>query len=186
MQANDLTLWGEIQKGHVDSLRVLHDRYYFQLCAFANKYLRNLSVSEELVSDSFFRLWDHREHVFIEKSVKGYLYFMVRNQMIDYLRKKKKELVQETENMPDIPDKEMMNNLEFYAELYQAISKLPLQRRRILELAAFDSLTYREIAAKLNISVNTVKTQMARSYQFLKEELDPRNFILYLLVKRRN
>ncbi len=79
--------------------------------------------------------------------------------------------------------KYLINRHEFYAELYTAINKIPDQRRRILELAAFESLTYKEIAQQLNISVNTVKTQMGRAYQFLKEELDPKNFLLLHLFR---
>jgi RNA polymerase sigma-70 factor (ECF subfamily) len=109
---------------------------------------------------------------------------MLRNIIVSHARKTKDIAFVGLENMPDIIDESEMRNQEYYAELYLAIQKLPEQRRKILELAAFDSLTYKEIADRLEISVNTVKTQMGRAYQFLKEELDPNNFVLFqLLVK---
>ena len=112
---------------------------------------------------------------------------MLRNQMVSQSRKSKHEIVTESNQFPDLPDDITINNYDFYAELYSAINKIPEQRRKILELAAFESLTYKEIAEQLNISVNTVKTQMGRAYQFLKEELDPHNFlILHLFVKKKN
>lgn len=184
MHHSDLVVWESIRSGKVDSLRILHDRYYFQLCHFTNSYLQNLSVSEELVSDCFLKLWTQRERIFIQKSVKAYLYFMVKNQLIDYSRKKKQDLIQLTEALPDFPDEETMEKQDSYASLYRAVKRLPEQRRKILELAAFDGLKYNEIASQLNISVNTVKTQMGRAYQFLKEELGTRNLLLYFLFKR--
>jgi RNA polymerase sigma-70 factor (ECF subfamily) len=185
MQENDQVVWENIRNGNVSSLRLLHKRYYFQLCHFANRFLKDMTVSEELVSECFVKLWLQREQIFIQKSVKAYLYFMVRNRMINYLRKRKKDLVQHTGSLPDYPADEDMNKLDFYAELYRAIKRLPEQRRKILELAAFDALSYHEIAIQLNISVNTVKTQMGRAYQFLKEELDPRSFYLLFMPGKK-
>jgi RNA polymerase sigma-70 factor (ECF subfamily) len=111
---------------------------------------------------------------------------MLRNQFISHARKSKHELVFDDNKLPDLPDVTEMNDQDFYAELYKAIQKIPEQRRKILELAVFESQSYKEIAVRLGISVNTVKTQMGRSYQFLKEELDPKNFsLLYFFMKKK-
>ncbi len=185
MPENDQVVWESVRNGNVGSLRLLHERYYFQLCHFANGFLKDMEVSEELVSDCFVKLWLQRDQIFIQKSVKAYLYFMVRNGMINYSKKRKRNLILHPESLPDYPGEDEVNKLDFYAELYRAIKRLPDQRRRILELAAFDALSYNEIAAQLNISVNTVKTQMGRAYQFLKEELDPRNFYLFFLLGKK-
>jgi RNA polymerase sigma-70 factor (ECF subfamily) len=77
-----------------------------------------------------------------------------------------------------ISDEQFFEEQEFYAKLYQVIERLPEQRRRILELAAFESLTYKEIAERLEISVNTVKTQMGRAYQYIKEQFSAKNVVL--------
>ncbi|MBL4561625.1 MAG: sigma-70 family RNA polymerase sigma factor [Labilibaculum sp.] len=179
METKDQIVWENICNGNVTSMRILHDRYYFQLCLYANKHLSNLALCEELVSDCFIKLWLQRNHILIQKSIKTYLYVMLRNQLVDHIRKSHKVLIYNTESLPDLPHDELICKQDYYAELYKAIKKIPEQRREILELAAFDSLTYKEIAAKLNISVNTVKTQMGRAYQFLKKELDPKNFLLF-------
>lgn len=176
---DDQSLWNNIVDGNVDALRMLHEKYYNRMWLWAGKYTRNEALAEELVSDCFIKLWDGRRKIIIEKSLKSYLFLMLRNQIISESRKSKHEFVFNSGNVPDLPDEAGMNNQDFYVELYAAISKIPEQRRRILELAAFESLSYKEIADRLNISVNTVKTQMGRAYQFLKEELDPKSFLLF-------
>ena len=178
----DLAIWEKMRAGNVESLRILHDRYFVQLCSWANQFISDKLLSEELVSDCFVKLWLQREHILIQKSVKGYLFFMLRNLIVDYSRKTHIRFIRGMDSLPDFPDEEMIDSQDFYAELYQAIQKLPEQRRKILELAAFNSLTYKEIAEQLHISVNTVKTQMGRAYQFLKEELDPKSFFLFHLL----
>lgn len=181
---NDQDIWDKIVSGDVAALKILHLKYYYPMRLWAGKYTRSNALAEELVSDCFIKLWERRKFIIIEKSLKSYLYLMLRNVIVSQARKTKDIAFIGLENMPDMPDELEYRNQEYYAELYRAIQKLPDQRRKILELAAFDSLTYKEIADRLEISVNTVKTQMGRAYQFLKEELDPNNFVLFqILVK---
>lgn len=179
LEMDDQQIWDNIVKGEVSSLRVLHDKYYNPMWLWASNFIHSDSIAEEAVSDCFIKLWVHRKHIVIEKSLKSYLFLMLRNQIISSIRKSKSKVEIIVEKLPDIPDDELINRHEFYADLYSAIKKIPDQRRKILELAAFESLSYKEIATRLNISVNTVKTQMSRAYQFLKEELDPKNFLLF-------
>jgi RNA polymerase sigma-70 factor (ECF subfamily) len=181
---DDQNIWGKIVEGDVDALKVLHEKYYYQMWLWASKCTRNKTLAEELVSDCFIKLWERRQYIFIEKSLKSYLYLMLRNQIVSQTRKSKHQLFVGLENLPDIPDETTVNNFDYYAGLYRAIQRMPEQRRKILELAAFESLSYKEVAARLNISVNTVKTQMGRAYQFLKEELDPNNFLLFHLLMK--
>ena len=181
----DQLIWDRIVSGDVVALRMLHDKYYHQLWLWANQYTQNGPLSEELVADCFIKLWDRRKYINIEKSLKSYLYLMLRNQIVSQLRKAKHDIVMGSDQLPDVPDESEINGLDFYAGLYQAIQKIPEQRRHILELAAFESLTYKEIAERLDISVNTVKTQMGRAYQFLKEELDPKNFLFFSILHKR-
>jgi len=182
----DQDIWGKIVNGDVGALRILHDKYYHPMWLWASKYAGNKTLAEELVSDCFIRLWERRQYIIIEKSLKSYLYLMLRNQIVSEARKSKREPVIGSGNIPDVPDDETSSNQDYYAALYRAIQKIPEQRRKILELAAFESFTYKEIATHLDISVNTVKTQMGRAYQFLKEELDPNNFFLFHIFFRIN
>lgn len=186
MLQTDQVLWEQIRNGDVNALRLLHERYFMPLCLFAQKSLKQKVVSEELVSNCFLRLWESRKSIDIRHAVRAYLYFMVRNQTIDYIRANRSAAIFSDRELPEVPSEEEMNREEFYASLYQAIAKLPDQRRQILELAAFDSLTYREIAERLDISVNTVKTQMGRAYHFLKEELGSKQMTFLLAVWFRN
>lgn len=181
---DDQNIWDKIVSGDVSALKILHLKYYYPMRLWAGKYICSNALAEELVSDCFIRLWERRKFIIIEKSIKSYLYLMLRNALVSQARKEKNIAFVGLENMPEVPDETEVRNQEYYVELYRAIQKLPDQRRKILELAAFDSLTYKEIADRLGISVNTVKTQMGRAYQFLKEELDPNNFVLFHLFIR--
>jgi RNA polymerase sigma-70 factor (ECF subfamily) len=111
---------------------------------------------------------------------------MLRNGLIDILRRKDHTLYFEEGSIPDLPDEEMHEELDRYAKLYSTLEKLPEQRRRILELAVYESFSYAQIAERLHISVNTVKTQMGRAYRFIKEELDPKSLQLFFMLTSNN
>ena len=179
----DLIIWGRIKAGDALALKVLHDRYYYQLFLYTRKLFHNNQGSEEAVSDCFIKLWTRRQDIEIERSVKSYLFLMVRNSMIDLIRSSKGTLHLEDLKSLDLPNEETIFELDQFARLYQAIERLPEQRRKILELAVFESLKYTQIAVRLSISVNTVKTQIGRAYRFLKEELDPKSLQLLFMFR---
>ena len=124
-----------------------------------------------------------RKNIEIKSSLESYLYQMLRNSIIDYHRAKHDNTIS-FDQIPDIPDEAEVNDEQRYAKLYTAISMLPEKRRQILELAIFESCTYQEIAEKLGITKNTVKTQMVRAYRFLKESLDPVDFFFFCFLKK--
>jgi len=179
---DDLTLWKNIQNGDTRALKVLHDRYYYQMYLYAKKIYHHQNGLDEAVADCFIKLWTKRNEIAIERSVKSYLFVILRNGLFDLNRKKNGIILLDVSVIPEIPDTETQNEFDHYARLYNALEKLPEQRRRILELAAFESCSYAQIAEKLNISINTVKTQMGRAYRFLKEELDPRSINLLFMM----
>ena len=87
--------------------------------------------------------------------------------------------------LPDIADEAEFDEQSRYAKLYKAVSKLPEQRQKVLELAVYESLSYQEIADTLHVSRNTVKTQISRAYRFLKETLEPRDFYFFCLLQKK-
>lgn len=178
----DNHLWKNIKRNDKQALKELHDRYFHQMCLYAFKNIDNCGLAEELVADCFIKIWENRKKIVINTSVKHYIFLMVRNSIIDYYRKKR-ILTDNLDEIPEPADEKFFDEQQQYARLYQALQKLPDQRRKILEMAVFENMTYQQIAEKLDISKNTVKTQMGRAYRFLKETLDPKDFLLWFVCR---
>lgn len=182
----DNYIWKEIKQNDKKALKKLHDKYFHQMYLYTSKTLNgNSALAEEIVSDCFIKLWEDRKKIEIEVSLKYYLYIILRNNIIDYSRKKKPLTEPITGDFMFPDDEKFFDDQKQFAELYMAIKKLPLQCRKILELAVFENMTYNEIADKLNISKNTVKTQIGRAYKRLREMLDPKSFNLFLIIRNR-
>lgn len=182
----DNYIWKEIKQNNKKALKKLHDKYFHQMYLYASKTLDgNSSLAEEIVSDCFIKLWESRKKIEIESSIKYYLYLILRNNIIDYSRKNRLITEPITRDFISLEDQKFFDDQKQFVKLYLAIKKLPLQCRKILELAVFENLTYNEIAEKLNISKNTVKTQIGRAYKRLREMLDPNDFNFFLTVRKQ-
>lgn len=183
----DLDLWKNIKAGNKGALKKLHNKYFYQMCLYAIKSTDgNTALAEDLVSDCFIKIWEQRKKIEIKTSVEHYLFLMLHNCIVDHFRKKRIRTEPLEKDFIAPANEKEFDDQKQYARLYKAVKKLPSQCRIVLELAVYESMTYQEIADKLNISRNTVKTQMGRAYQHLREMLDPKDFNFFLIIKKKN
>ena len=184
----DKESWHKIKAGDKQAFRLFFDEYYSSLCLYANSFVNNLDLSQDLVSDCFVRLWERKENIHVESSLKNYLQLSVRNSVYSYLRSpenRKADLNSMIARLENTPVEEYnLEKEETILRIGKLIDELPEQRKKILEMAAFQGKSYREIAEILDISVNTVNTQMSRAYRFLRDRLTAENLMLLFFFKR--
>lgn len=157
--------------------RDFYDSFYAVLCVYVSKFLPLPDAVEDLVQDVFISLWESKRTFADIRELTNYLYRACYNNALLYIRNNQihdtilSSLAQE-ENC--VEDEEMAYALtvkeEIIRQLYCHIEALPTEQRRII-LMRIEGHTWEEIAERLNISINTVKTQKARSYKFLREKL---------------
>lgn len=191
MEYSNQQLINSIKQGDVAAFEELYRQYYIFLCLIAGHIVRNHSDAEEIVSDVFVKLWNIREKIEITTSIKAYLVKAVHNTSINYLDRSKisKKLTDSLSNSDyellawdsDYPlgqlyEKEIINILD------DGIRKLPDACRQVFLLSRDEDMTYSDIAGKLGISVNTVKTQMKIALSRLRETLKDYLMILLLLM----
>jgi RNA polymerase sigma-70 factor (ECF subfamily) len=189
MEYSNQQLINGIQQGDIAAFEELHKRYYIFLCLIAEHIVRNPSDAQEIVSDVFVKIWNIREKIDITTSIKAYLVRAVHNTSVNYLERYKisNKLTDSLSNSDykllawdsDYPlgqlyEKEIMNILD------HGISKLPDACREIFILSRNEDMKYRDIADKLGISVNTVKTQMKIALARLRETL--KDYLVILLL----
>ncbi|MEZ5103997.1 MAG: RNA polymerase sigma-70 factor [Draconibacterium sp.] len=183
-------------EGHSDlsdpiNLKDLFYFYFDTLCLYSDSIIKDKNYAEDIVIECFERLWEDKDKITIQGNIRNYLFRAVRNKSIDYLRKKKRFLEIEIEKATELETLkassaffETTNPLEL-KELEQkiesAIEGLPDSCKAIFVLNRKEGLKYKEIAEKLNLSVNTVEVQMGRALKKLKVSLSGQMYILFLL-----
>lgn len=174
-----------IRANDLEAFSGVFRKYYAPLCLFAGRYLHDIQAAESAVQDVFVRLWESRDTLDIQSSLKGYLYAAVRNACLNHVKRENfTTLLDDTEEHSDTsvlqPDIQLESN-ELADALEQAMNALAPKCRQIFSMAKYDGLSYQEIAEILNISVNTVKTQMKRALKSLSGSLQHFQILLLFL-----
>jgi len=178
-------LFTRTQEGDEDSFEILFNHYYRQLCTYASVFVKYPDVAEEIVQETFIRIWEKRTMISIRTTFKAYLYRSVHNNCINYLKSKRHlgkkdeafrdEVLKQTELNRKNLDAGIIDKIvseEFDTKFSRALESLPPQCLEVFLMCRNEKLSYSEIAEKLGISVNTVKTQMKRALSRLRDSLD--------------
>lgn len=167
---NDPYLLSLIKTGDHRALDSLFRKYYKSLCRFAYYLSNRQDLAEEIVADVFFKIWEKRESISIEKNLRSYLFTATRHTCLNYLKQEKivmEELHDDiVENTPG-PEEEFLYQ-ELQNRVSNLISHLPQKRKAIFQLNRFEGFTYNEIAEILSISAKTVENQMGKAIKQLK------------------
>lgn len=147
-------------------------QWYQPLCLFANRYVQLSTIAEEIVSDTYLKVWKKHAQFNNENVLRSYLYTAVRNGCINWLAKEKKIAAPPAAS----PDKTLLEHI-IYAETMQAIfqhaQELPEQCKTVFTKLYIDGKSVKETAEELNLSTSTVKTQKTRAIAYLKGKLRP-------------
>lgn len=155
---------------------------YKTACLIALKYLKEYDLAEDLVQDVFIMLWEKRENFQIHTNLSNYLFTAVKNHSINLVQRNKTITTSLSGLLIDIAEEEATNNFsqeELAVKVYKAIHELPQACQTVFRLAYEQNYSYQEIADTLNISKNTVKTQMGIAYKQLRMKL---NHLIVMLL----
>jgi RNA polymerase sigma-70 factor (ECF subfamily) len=149
--------------------------YFKPLCGFSKGFVYDADAAHEIVQNVFVNLWQKRDALDLNQSIKSYLYTSVRNRSLNYLRDHKKFrssiLDDELSHYEASPSAFSIEQDDLQALIDQSIASLPEKCREVFELSRFEGLKYQEIADKLQISIKTVENQMGKALKVLREDL---------------
>jgi len=176
LKSRDL-LWAEqIRDDNKLAFSHLFDAYYEPLCDYAYRYVKHSEIMEDIVQEVFVRIWEKRKHWKPMVSVRAYLYRSVYNEIVTDFRKRRFET--HYEDFHDLEQAKScvspldeLHDRETARAIGRAIEMLPDRRKEILVLRLLQGLSYKEISAILDISVNTVDTQIRRALKLLRIQL---------------
>ena len=144
-----------------DAVRLYSDGIF----RFVLKNLRNQHAAEDIVQESYERLWKNIENVDSTK-VKAYLFKTAYHALIDYVRREKRFSYSEDLK---IPEKSHENNYSDLKEiLNEAVDRLPETQRIVLLLRDYEGYSYKEIGKITGLNESQVKVYIYRARLFLK------------------
>lgn len=171
----------------------LFSRYNQKLYFFALGYLKSEKEAEEIVQETFIKLWERRTDLNPALSIQAYIFKIAFN----YIRKRMNRMIREEGFRHELAgeltdfDDHTANTLNYHfllEHINRLIEQLPPRQKQILELRKLEDYTAGEIAEMLGLSQKTVEAHLTASLKFLKEKLQSGNLdelLLLALVCRR-
>ncbi|MBM6759555.1 RNA polymerase sigma factor [Bacteroides mediterraneensis] len=173
---SDIELFARIQKGDEGAFTYAYERYNKLIYVLAYRYLMDVDRAKDVVQYVFVRLWEYRREWNIGVSLKNFLFTMAKNYMLNLIRnentalEKQYEMAQRTSEYED----DLVEKLERREQMslfYQALAKLPEQKKKICLMKLQGDMSNQEIAEQLHVSINTVKSHYAEALKLLRREL---------------
>ena len=173
-----------------DKFQMFFNKHYQELCSVAYNYLKDESDSKDVVQEVFIKIWNNRVDLVDDPKAIYYLVTSVKNNCISLLRKQFHHLsVNEEEvinkfmletNIEPVEEKEF----NIYEFVESALKELPPKCAIIFKMSRYDSMTYLQIAEKLDISVKTVENQMGKAIKIMRDyiKINPLPLSVLLLV----
>ncbi len=175
MLARDLEIYlKDIRQGNQLAFEKVFKALYADLCRYANSLLHDPDEAEDLVQNTFVILWEKRQHIVIESSLKAYLYKAVYNHCLNkvkHLQVRQQHREYTLNHSDELASGLPLGLHELQTQIERALQKLPEQCGKIFNMSRYDELKYQEIADILGISIKTVENQMGKALKIMREEL---------------
>jgi RNA polymerase sigma-70 factor (family 1) len=166
------------QEDNIDSFNSLYQFWSGKLYNFILKISNgDTFLAEDLVQDVFTEIWENRKRLDENKSFGAYICTIAKDRLINIYRHRMIETLYaqaiRSKKSGDQYDAENDINYDFLDQLVnQLIEKLPTSRRNIFILSRRKYMSNKQIAQKLNLSENTVESQLSKAITFLRKEIE--------------
>lgn len=174
-------------RGNTDALSILYMRYHKQLLLFLQKAAKSPTLAEDLLHDTFVKLWEYRTQIEPDQPLKPYLYTIARNQFLNLLKRAKHEAsILESMRSHAIAESEStaqwLNTKETHQLFEEAMEQLPPRCLAVFQKCHIEELSYKQTAEILGISESTVHNQMVKALRHIREYISLRNSLATLLA----
>jgi RNA polymerase sigma-70 factor (ECF subfamily) len=182
---NEGYLLTRITAGDPEAFKVLYQRYCHQLYGFLYQLTKSHSVSEDILQDTFMRIWEDRERLDGIRDFKAYVFTMVKHRALNSLKRISKEelMIRQIAHQSDMEDRSTESDVQ-YNELKKKIDRvvhqLPPQQRTVYQMSREQGLRQEEISDRLNVTVSTVKKHLTLSLRTIRKHL----VFIFLLAGR--
>lgn len=186
---NESQLIRELKAGSVSAFNAIYKLYFKRLFSYCLKFVKSEEDTEEIVHDVFLRMWNMREDIRQEETLKSLLFIISRSYVINYFQRTVSS--QSFEDYLDYKDQifsdvESDHDLEYndYLNMVMAqLDKLPDTQKKVIELTKLQQMSVRETAEKLSISEQTVRNQLSLGLKSLRLLLKKQTLLFIIFVK---
>lgn len=173
-------------KGDEKAFSQLYMKWQRALGAYIFRVTKSRELASEIIQDVFLKIWMSRETLSEINNFKSYLFVMSRNQALNALRKVMREM-KLSEDLASLNKDVIQKDTQeqaYLSMLDEAIDTLSPRQKEIYLLHRHERLTYLQIARKLGIGKESVKTHLQLAIKGITKFLQNNTIIVLLLVAK--
>ncbi len=182
-------LISKLKVGDHSAFSSIFTAYYQDLVMFATRFTHGLNDAEEIVQDTFLRLWEEHESVKINISLKSYLLKIVQNKCIDWYRHNKiirtynNYVIEGAPQFTYDTDRYILYS-ELQEQIEAALDKLPEEISEVFRMNRNKGLKYHEIADILDVSIRTIEVRIGKALHMLHNHL--KGYFVIIIIASLN
>lgn len=188
-KTDEFVLVNALQCGEEEGLVDIYRLYNKQILFFAQKYVKNYQIAEEIVADVFVKLWERRTSFSSLNRIRAFLYIATKNRCLNQLRGiNHYESIDDIGNYEELPyeDADAFTKIvrtELLSIIYGEVQKLPEKQREVFNKTFLEDKTAEDIAKEMNMALHAVYTNKSRALAALRQSLRLKDslFLLALL-----
>jgi RNA polymerase sigma-70 factor (ECF subfamily) len=169
-------LVGLLNQSDQQAFNTLFRLYSMKVYHFSYGYLKSIDEAEEIVQDTFVRIWEKRDTIDPSYSFSGFVFTIAQHLILNRIRKIRNEnRYKATLAKHSLQIQNETENIILHDELekaqQQALVGLPPRRKIIYQMIREEGMTHKQVAEQLNISVKTVESQMTEAIKYFRAKL---------------
>ncbi len=165
-----------LRKGNTKAFRSLYDVYFGKVYHYCLRFTRQAEDAEELAQNVFIQLWEQRQSIDLNKSFDAYLFTIAHHNACNFLKQKARKIAREQ----PLSDRSILTSSTEYTILFNELSQtlrdtmatLPEKRQVIFRMWYEEHYSDEEIADLLQLSVHTIKSQLAKASRTIRAAID--------------
>lgn len=161
-------------KGDKEAFDWVYKNYAPTLFGICLRYTNCRDDAQEVLQEAFIKVFENRKKMDPNRPLGPWLKTVVINTAINFLKSQKKMLLKDDPTFFDAQEmhSEQMDTNELKEKLLRILAELPDGYRTVFNLFVLDNLTHKEIAAYLDISEGTSKSQLAKAKNWIKNKVE--------------
>jgi len=192
-QQKELELWQALTEGDISSFEALMSVQFFTLFQYGSKFTKNSEIVKDCIQDLFLYLWEHREHLAKNVSVKAYLMSSLRRRIhlnknivsFDPIPDNESQLFEVSFSVEDaFIDNENIQQLS--NQIKDTLTYIPQRQKEIIYLRFFQNLNREQIAEVLGITPQTVSNILQMAFKSIRKNWKTEYFGLIFLYFVQN
>ena len=190
----DIQTSNSLKKGDPSAFKDVFRLLYPRLKGYCKLFITDDNKVEDLIQETFIALWEKRNSIKPDRSIESYLFVILRNNCLNYLRNEKLEKNTSFVNIEEVSELQYLYQIDLLGKeeksleeqlvesFQEAVDELPDKMRQVFTLCKIEGRKQKEVAKEMGISIKMVEKHIAKAKEQIRKKLVDQYPVLIILI----